>query len=332
MNSLKDIEILGAPHPTPCRLFVKGNALSVFTGVIFFVMLLVLPGCQLALENAGHQENARLIGVFITTEHIDLFEHTQIDHIPTRWGQPDFSELLRPGRLYAEWCVEFRFPGVEGIPFFTAMSPPMEDTHLGRAITTHGGSSISGGHNHVHFDDNSVNIEMEGIIYAVPGAQAFTVLYMNPVFQTADGRVFLESGSGSSFHGMTTEGHVFSQNLTETTTITENGVETTNSISVTVQLVAMFPPESIYVLQMDADSSIVARTIFMPNEMPEMLQLEAQTEYVIVETHRSIPPDAYGTSVIRELVTQNDHRISTFMAREDGILEKSWTEIVWAYE
>ena len=303
----------------------KMNALCALLGLF----LLALPGCQLALESAGSPEEARLIGVFITTEHLDLFDHTQVDHVPIRQGQVDFSELFRPGRLYAEWCVEFRFPGVEGIPFFTATSPPVDDVHTEGVITTHGGRGIVGHGSHVAFGDNSVSIEKEGTVYAIPGAQALSTVHINPVYQTTDGRVFLVSGNSFAFHGNATEGRVFSTNLTETTTITENGVETTNSMSVTVNLAAMFPPESIVILQMNADSNVIMRTTFAPDEMPGMFRPEAQTEYVIVETHRIIPPMAYGDIVIRELIARQDHGIPTYMAREDGILEPNWTEIIW---
>jgi len=308
----------------------KGRRVIIF--ILLAVILFAFPGCQLAREGAAGEE-ARMVGVFITTEHLDLFDHSLIDQpIPMRWGRPDFSALFQPGRLYAQWVEsigDFRFPGVEGIPFFAAYSPPhLPDT----TMINHAGSGISSGHTHVFVGDNYHRVEKEGTIYVVPGAQASTFVVVNQVFQKADGSVFLMSGSSSafSFHGNKTEGPVFSQNVSETRTETINRVETTNCISVTVNITTMFEPKSIVLLQMDEYSQVVLRTEFAPGEMPQTFYPESQTAYIIVETHRDRPYS--HEQVVREIVARDWHsnnRFSTFVAMDDGVLLKNWTEIAW---
>ena len=313
-----------------------GTMMNRIRGLLVFfictmVLLLALTGCQLAKESAP-DEGARMVGVFITTEFLDLFDHSLVGQpIPMHRGRPDFTALFQAGRLYAEWdeaVGEFRFRDVEGFPFFTANSPPHTPNEI---IISHVGEGITSGANRLGFSDNSVSIEMEGTIYIVPGAGAMSLVAMNPVYQTADGRVFVTTGGASmSGHGLDTEGRVFGTTITHTTTETINGVENTHSISVEVNIATMFRPEKILLLQMDEYSQIVLRTEFAPDEMPRSIYMEADTAYVIVETHRD-RPDAFET-VVRELVARSRHgqRFSTFMAREDGVLVKSWTEIVWA--
>jgi len=305
----------------------RASLVSCFIFALLAAMLLTFAGCQLARE-AVPPEEARMVGVFITAEPLDLNNNSfEGMVVPIRRGRADFSALLQPGRLYAQWdeaASEFRFPDIEGIPFFTAVRP--DDVNF----FVMGAGIVSGG-NHVHIGDNYTHIEMEGTIYIVPGAQVMSIVHMNPVYQTACGRVFITSGdSAFSAHGTDSEGRIFSSSKAHTASTTENGAESTHSISVTVNLHSMFAPEKIVLLQMDEYSRVVMRTAFAPDEMPETLYMQHDTAYVIVETHRD-RPHAHER-VTRGLVVQDRHerqRISTFMAREDGVLVKTWTEIVW---
>jgi len=299
--------------------------------IVLVVALFALSACQLAKERIA-QEEAWIIGVFITSEHLDLIDRTlEGQAIPMRRGRPDFSALFQPGRLYATWDYEvgnFRFPDVEGIQFFVAASPP----HVPNETTiSHTDPGISGGHTHMRFGDNYRHVEMEGTVLIVPGTSAMAIVHMNPVFQTTDGSVFLTNGSAFSGHGLETEGLIFSTFIEETKTITENGVESTYSTSITINVTSMFAPTKIVLLQMDENSHIVMRTEFAPDEMPQTFYLEADTAYVIIETHRDRPNA--NERVARELITQNLHNnsqwISTFVAGEDGILVINGTEIIW---
>jgi len=303
---------------------IKRSIIILLLGVI----LPVLSACQLAQEDLAREE-AWMIGVFITPEHLDLFDQAPVTY--TRFGRPDFSALFQPGRLYAQWdeaAQEFIFPDVDGIPFFTANSP----VHNASVIPSSRG--ISGGHTNVFVGDDYHRVETEGTIYIVPGTEAMSVIHINQVFQTSEGDIFLTPGSGFSGHGLKTEGRIFSTSWTETRTVTENRAEITHSTSVTLNVNGMFAPVKIVLLQMDEYNNIVARTQFAPDEMPDVYYLNAATTYIIVETHRN-SPEAHDR-VVRELVPRvyawEGQLISTFMAREDGILEKNWTEIIWQGE
>ena len=330
-------------RPTPRKLFeksfiknFKGNALRAFPGVLLvLVVMLGLSGCQLAREGAEHEE-ARMVGVFITSEHVDLFSDIEVSQpIPMRWGRPDFSALFQPRRLYARWdeeVGEFRFPDLEGIPFFHATRLiPLGDGAYNDVIINHSGPGIVSQGAHHAFGNNSVSVEMEATVYVVPGAQVAAQVHMNPVYQTACGRVFLQTGHAFSSHRNQTEGRLFSSSFSESTTVTQNGVETVNSTSVTINISAMFAPVKITLLEMDEDSQVVGRGEFAPGAVPHRFYPSESTAYIIVETHRDRP---YAHErVVRELVARNVHWhsqwVSTFAARDDGILEAHSTEIVW---
>lgn len=382
---------------TAAIAYERGRARERLHVVLFCVIfvtllatLIAISGNRLARHDSSSRDNARLIGVFITTEHLDIpSPHTGPIRVGWR-GQVDFSELFRPGRIYAQWCedtFEFSFPGVDGIPFFVARSPgrndslhgaaaqagaqslhpasspvqegppiypplPITDDDLflfsdphpfgprGPVYITQAGSGIVSGGTHLSFGDNSVGIEISGTIYAVPGAQVQAAAFLNKVFQCPEGYVFLETGHGFSFHGVTSEGDVMRQTISETRTMVENGVETSYSISVDINHSAMFAPVSIVVLQMDTNSQVVMRTELSPEDVRRQsevlptqtdnitIYLESQTEYVVVETHRAISPEV-GRPVLRELVSRRETGVRTFAAREDGILEAQWLRVVW---
>jgi len=336
-NDMTDIIETSAEESTPNTSGKKQRLSAFIFCVVFFMILAILisaSGVHLAIDGAGNMDDARLIGVFITTEHLNLPSNTPTI-ITGRVRRNNFDDLFRPGRLYAQWCgdaFEFTFPEIEGIPFFSPISPPtgqsddiIHFSQIGQGIRSHG--------MHITHGDYYTGVEMEGTIYAIPGS--VTIIYMNRVFQTADGQVFLEAGSGFSYHGTVGEGRVFSSTLSETRTTTENGAEAGNSISVTINHVAMFAPEAIAVLQMDANNHVIMHTVLTPDDVAAKLSspgagfyLEAQTEYVIVETHRGAAAET-GREVLREIINKGEDRADAFFAREDGILVAGWLRVVW---
>ena len=308
------------------RLF---TILSLGALIVAVSLLLATAGLTLAGEHIP-QENARLVGVFITTDWLDIPSPNQGQPIRVGpWGRVDFSELLRPGRIYAQWCEEafdFTFPGVEGIPFFVATTPPVGDS--GGIVSAFGGSGIRNHGSHFNFGDDSFSAELEGTIYAIPGS--LTQIYMNRVFQTSDGTVFLEgSGGGFSHHGTISEGTVFSSTLAETITINENGVQRSYSISVVVNNYAKFPATHAVVLQMDANNEILARAEVTREDMAEPVTMLPNVEYVVVEVHRDVPPHGYSAVVQRELIVRGTHGHPVYFARPDGILEGEVLEFGW---
>ena len=65
------------------------------TILVLAATLIVLSACQLAREGTA-QEEAWMVGVFVTTEHLDLIGSLEGQIVPMRRGRPDFSALLPP--------------------------------------------------------------------------------------------------------------------------------------------------------------------------------------------------------------------------------------------
>jgi len=306
----------------------------------------MLTGCQLALENmeinAAYED--RLIGVFVTTEHLDLFDFESYLHDNIRGisgGNIIVSGNTQKyeGRLYAELHTkmvtsevtgesfkreEYVFPDVYGIPYFAVTVTG--DEIIESYITTMSDPAIVDGSMHIHASDDSGKTVLEGTIYVTPGGKE-RLYYFNPVYQSADDRVYTLAGGGISTHGVQSEGSVMSQTLEATTTVTENGETKTYGISVTLSINIMIPPEKIVLLEMDTDNNLISRVEYMPGSLPKSLLPNPETAYIIVETHKKCLSE--GDIVARDIYSKDAESIKTFFARDDGLCVNHWTYIEW---
>ena len=316
----------------------------IFAGYLAALILLLLIGCQLAREDAGENSNEdRLIGVFITTEQLDLFDmeaylNDNINKI-SRGGKITVDSRKYQGRLYATLTTEtltseetgktteiqkYVFEGVDGIAYFSA-TMPATDNSVGY-IASSSDEAISDGHVSYHQGDDEEKTTLEGTIYLLP-EHAGGIRFINPVYQSSDGSVYATTGGGHSFEGVRDEGRVFASTLKETQSITENGSTKSVSIAVEIWFNVMFPPQRIVVLQMGADSTVLTRTEYVPGELPGKLTPEPSTKYIVVETYKKDPEG--NDKIFRRLYDKNDKALETFFCREDGICVKRYTQLEW---
>ena len=301
--------------------------------LVALLLCTLCAGCQLAKPDAGADAAAhedRLIGFFATQEPLDLFDFEAYfnDHA-NRFlggGNVEISEedsAAYGGRLYAERSTgdgrsSFRFPGIEGSGMYVYT---YEDEH-GSVSASGGDGLISDGHTFVG-NDSSV----EGTLYVVP--QEFISVYVNPVYQSADGSVYLTAGQGLSFGGETgqTQGQIVTQTLTERYTTTVDGETTERSFTATLHIAVLFAPERIIVQQMAASGAVLSRDEYAPDAMPESIAPAAEAAYLIVETHSTAPD---GTPYAgRQLLGTDDSSLVTYCALESGVCQAVWTEIGW---
>ena len=142
--------------------------------VLCAVMILGLPGCRLAREDfVTDTYEDRLVGVFITTEFIDLFDFEQFfgnnassaggGGIAINGTSQDYQ-----GRIYATLVSrtltsetgetietkEYVFEGIDGIPFFSFHVANEHESYWSSASD----EAISNGAFHVsHGDDSARN-------------------------------------------------------------------------------------------------------------------------------------------------------------------------------
>jgi len=319
---------------------------KIMIAVCSVLILCLLSGCQLARENAGaNAYEDRLIGLFITTEYLDLFDFENYlnDNISGfRDGEItiDGNAQKYQGRLYATLMTrtptsdeaggtteieEYIFEGIDGIACFSPTVPAADgrDSY----IFSMSDEAISDGHMSLNYGDDKNSTTLTGTIYTVPSNMQHTY-YFNPVYQSEDGSVYAVSGSGFMVDNEAdSEGSVYSQTLDATTTVTENGKSKTESISITLSISVMLEPEKIIVLQMNTESELLSRTEYAPGILPEVLTPEADTAYLVVETYKR--DDMGNLKIAREIYGRDNENIETFSVRADGVCVKHWTQIKW---
>lgn len=310
------------------------------------VLLCALAGCQLAQESAGpNPYEDRLVGVFLTTEYLDLFDFESYlnDNLAGFSGGEivmDGDAEKYQGRLYATLATrtltseetdetieteEYVFEGVEGIPYFSATVSATDE--YGSYKTSISDPAISDGKMNLFYGDEANSTTLEGTVYVSPISRERTY-YFNPVYQSADGSVYLVAGSGFMIGDWTaSEGEQYAQTMDATYSVTENGETKTESTSVKLSISVMFAPEKIVILQMDADSKRLSRMEYTPGELPQTFAPEPDAAYLVVETHKR---DATGNvTVARGIYGKDAESVETFFARADGVCVKRWTQIVW---
>lgn len=316
----------------------------IISTLLAFLLVMSFCGCQLAQKDMGEDSaTAHIIGLIITTEYLDLFdaEAYLADHFAgISSGEVNFSENSDrySGRYYAtlqpitdpsgtgsqKTYYQYEFIGIEGMPFFSANHPDSVD--MSDFLASCYDSAVSDIHTHIFISDSGERVELDGTIYLAT-TQTNKSLFLNPVYQTQDGSVYVESGDFVERGGVIDEGPFVTNTYSDTTTTTRNGVSETNGNTIQLSIAFLNPPEKIVVIQMDQNSKMVKSAEFAPGELPETLTPEPSTEYVVVETYKT---DSEGSSVVaRDLFSRDDETFFSFYVRTDGICVKQWTTLEW---
>lgn len=303
--------------------------------LLLALMLAGCAGCQLAKPEAERApEQDRLIGVYVTREHLDLFDME-------RYLADNAAELAEGGAAEVSaqdsetyggrlWAVrqadgDWVFEGLDGFGYYAYR---YENGTAEESLGSHLDEGLVSDGMHLTVTDDGERVELRANLYVTAGAGL--TFYCNPVYQTAGGAVYLMSGSGVQTNtGL--EGEAASMTLEDTVTVTEDGGSRTDSCRVEVRFECVGTPEAVTFLQMDEESRVLRRERFAPEEVPEELTLEAGCAYVVAETETRGPE---GESVVTRQIAdaalpgEEPPELESFSVREDGSCLRRVTKIV----
>lgn len=303
---------------------------------LLFLLVFLLSGCQLAQpESGGYTEPDRLVGVFVTTEYLDLFHMDE-------WLQDNADSLVNggtvtitntsayQGRIYANPVVEtvsdssgdtritrgYEFPELDGMV--------LAGYRIAEGDYTYQSFDCSEGICEVYnairaLDNQETVIELTGTIF-FSHTVGTIVTYLNPVYQTAAGEVYVVSGSGLQYDAAI--GGEASQTVSDSVTTTENGESKTDSIKIEVKMRCIELAQKIILIQMDSSNNELARTEFLPGEMPEEFTPMEDTAYLIIEEHRE-------SGVYRSLHQREDDSIEVFHSLNGTLCIPQRTTVNW---
>lgn len=260
---------------------------------LIFAIALMLPGCSLLREDGEPADADRLVGVYITENYIDSFDFEAYvqDNASSLSGggeisREDAAKYTR--RIYAEITDgKTSFP-IEGIAFIAARYEKDGESCTGSDY----GDKLADVHLSINVSDDMETTVLTGKLFADSGAGHMSA-YCNPVYQQADGRVYLVPGEGVSAN-MGSMTH----SLSESGESAKKG-ERGYGMDITLEVEGRRPSEKLAVLLYSAEGALLSRTEYAPEEMPEEIAAEGAA-WAVFEDYTA---DYSGEpQVIRQLI------------------------------
>ncbi|XCP86679.1 hypothetical protein ABXS75_07770 [Roseburia hominis] len=312
-------------------------------GTVMVMLMFSLCGCSLAVPEGGTEGNGRLIGAFITPDYLDLYDmegYLEAHASDLADGREVMlaDDAKYEEKLYADiqkngsedpgdWKVSFG--DIAGVNFFT---PFWKGEDGDGYWASEYGDGICDTDTHIKTTDTGEERSIKGTVYILPGkANENIAYYVNPVYQTQEGRIFVVSGQGFSTSGDSSEGVCMTTELADQVTTTENGKSVEEKSSVAVSIAVMYRPVKITIFQMDRENRIIRKAEYSPAEVPQKLTAESGAEYILVETEKE---NLSGEEVVsREIYERSkEEYLETFYAMENGMVARQSTEVVWQDE
>ncbi len=298
--------------------------------VVILLSAIMLCGCTLARPDMGEDSYTtpdRLVGVYVTTDHIDTFDFEA-------YFNDNASSLINGGeisksdaqtytnRLYAvkNENGDYVFPDTNGISYFFTY----EQDDIISYYSSHTDTGISDANTHFNSSETEDGVDLSATIYGIAG-QGIQAFYLNPVYQTSNGEVYLLPGNGVS--GNTSTGMLMSQTFSESRDVmSDEGKLITQSSSIKVNYSIIEKPLSYTFIEMDASSNEILRREYKIGSVPDEYTADKNTAYIIVETHYSLNTEY----AICQFDENEQAHIDTFMELEDmGVLYKKYTYVTF---
>lgn len=304
---------------------------------------MLLCGCSLAVPGAETEDGTdRLIGVFITDEYLDLFDMDSFlqDHASRLIKANEIQIGKASGyeqKLYAvidkknsenisDWDISFG--DVEGISFF---APCLQEESGEMVRLPVYSAGISDSNTNINVTDDGEKVSLQGTIYMVPGQMDKNIAYyMNPVYQTEDGRIYLTGGSGFSTSGESGEGVHSTTTLSGEIKLTENERATTEKSSVAVSYATMHRPVKITLYQMDGNHQCIKEQEYIPGTLPESMEMEPEAAYLLTETEKErLSGERFLIREVYDRREDDDNILKTWYDLGNGILAGQETTLEW---
>ena len=300
---------------------------------ILMIVMLFASGCSLAKEEVnsnGIGKDDCLIGLLITEGNrgiLDAEVGTEMSLEEWQDSQKVFATVDKKNSDDAgDWDIFF--PGVEGISFFIPEFRYGEEKYDSLVMLV-GSDEICDVKNHLNVSDTSESREITGTVYVAREKEKEYIYYMNPVYQTADGEIYVTQGQGLMGNEGEGTGALGGWNVKEEKEVTIDGESKKQGIAVDVTFEMMFAPTKIRIHQMDMEHNILDSAEYEPGTLPEEVKCMEETVYVVVETERV---DLEGKTITeREMGTADDEGkivVETFYMGDFGALRKQMTTFV----
>ena len=299
-----------------------------------------MGGCTLAVPYAGKEGSGdRMIGAFITTEYLDLYDMESYlnDHASSLVNDGSIT-LGNASKYEGKLLADVDKGGSDSISEWKISFGDMKGQYMLMPVSAdengeqYIGNLCSDGINeqylHSNVSDDGEEQELSGTIFEIADGMEKT-WYVNPVYQTEKGEIYAITGNGYSNGGHKSEGSTMAASISGESTITENGKSQKEASKVTVQFTSMYKPVKTIICQMNDSNQILKCDEYQPTEIPDTLKVEADTAYIIVETKKETPTGKAVTSrSILDLNAEEEELcLEAWYPLNDGLISKKDVKI-----
>lgn len=304
--------------------------------LILCITLMLLSGCKLAKEDPGAPES-RLIGAFLTDTYLDLTDQDAVLEEIARQAaagkevQLDSERYMQPLQAVVSAAdpYDISFPGVSGWPVYAAAFP---DDH-GEICNVIGGSDaiqLSDLAYNTSDDEVGMSFHATCTLTADPGSPTGKprVIYINPMYQSDDGQIWVVSGEGISVDS-DAEGAAMTVTFHQSSTKAEGGKEKTVSSDFRITVTTRYAPIATVITEMSADDQPLRSAAYQPGMVESSYTPAADCAYLLVDNQRQ------GTGELlheREIVEKGSAELKSWTASDDQLLYLRSIEVLWPAE
>lgn len=297
--------------------------------LLVLALCVFLSGCSLAQpEDESSQGEDALVGVMVTTQPLDLFDMESFveDNVDVlfRGGAVSQSDAARyQNSLFAVWDEAERryvFPETEG---YLLLNTRQQDEQHGEYENVQTSEVFCGTSTHLTYTDEEARHEFATTIYMEAVSGAYCQVYVNPIYQTADGRVYAQSGSGVSTNTDDGSRVSMAKTLAQTKQETRNGSTQSRTfrLELTIQLTPA--PTGAEVFWMTADDGVLRQEHYAPGAFPT--ELDAQDAEFLLVVERFADGSSTG-SIFNAASTDSP---GAMYPGEEGFLIRQSCSVTW---
>lgn len=276
-------------------------------------------------NSASSQGGARLVGVLVTEEPLDLFDMEAFvkDHPEkiTQGGEIDLQNKAQYQQaLYARRTEDqdYDFDGIQGYKIMW-IKTDLDGVESDVMAADEAFCQVNMTN---HLEDGGQSINLSATIYFT-SARDSRPFYTNPIYQDVEGRVFTLPGSAISYEGGDSQGMAFSSKLEEAASLTGPEGYQGWTASIEVNFSGREETKGLALVQFDRNHQVLIKTDFDLDSLPDQVTMEKQTAYAILETQ------ALSGIVTRAVYQKEDQTLSLISPCQDGICLEHPCEIIW---
>lgn len=296
------------------------------TVLIQALSVCLLTGCRLALEEAQVQDSAedRLVGVFVTEEYLNVGTPELTVNSGGEISFAENREGIEGTLIFDEHGPkDIVFDGIEGYGIYDIeIWNEEQEIYTSYAIAD---DVFSDGYWAATGNDTSEDNTVEATIYVDQNGPAG--LFYNPVYQTAQGDVYMQPGTGLSWAGGVS-GSSSAYTMSQEWKASENGQETAWKSSFIIHNVCSDETVSYNLLFMGEDNRVTE--VMTGDELVKMweagqreLAVPAETAYLILEQENG------SGDTRRSICNKGEATLEFLQSADGGYMVKRQMNILW---